>query len=75
MALRLQFLFTSSCASQSSRRGWVGAAPFLPKSLGVSTMPRPKCQCQRRFTITRAVRGFSGLAIHFANASRRPLVG
>ena len=35
-------------------------------------MPRPKCFCQRRLTITRAVIGFCGEAIHCASASRRP---
>ena len=31
-----------------------------PKSLGVVTMPRPKCCSQTRLTNTRAVSGFSG---------------
>ena len=38
-------------------------------------MPRPKCDAHRRFTITRAVRGFVGLAIHSASAVRRPVLG
>ena len=46
----------------------MGSAPRTPKSLGVATMPRPKWCCQRRFTITRAVSGLSGLATHFASA-------
>ena len=53
--------------------GMGGRFPMLPKSFGVSTSPRPKCCCQRRLTITRAVSGFQGSVSHFASAVRRPL--
>ena len=66
---------TNSSASQSSNSGWVGRAPFRPKSLGVSTIPLPKVYCQIRFTITRAVNGLSGLATHSANFTRRSCSG
>ena len=46
---------------------------MVPKSLGVATIPRPKCPCQSRLTITRAVRGWSGRTSHSARARRRPL--
>ena len=59
-------------ASQSSNSGFVGGDPRLPKSLVVATMPRPKCQCQRRLTITRLVNGFRGFVSHAAS-SNRPL--
>ncbi len=45
---------------------------MTPKSLDVATMPLPKCCCQSRFTITRAVSGLSFDAIQFASAARRP---
>ena len=51
--------------------GASGRPPLRPKSLGVSTMPWPKWWCQRRLTITRAVSGLPGSAIHFARARRR----
>ena len=38
--------------------------------MGVATNPRPKCCCQIRLTITRAVSGLVGLAIHRASSSR-----
>lgn len=48
------------------------AAPCAPKSLEVATiMPRPEWCCQRRFTITLAVKGFSGPASHCTRANRR----
>ncbi len=65
----------NSCASQSSSSGCEGFVPLRPKSLGVSTRPVPKCPCQMRFTITRAVSGFCGLAIQSASARRRSLLG
>src|SRR5437868_4327116 len=65
---------TNSDASQSSNSGCVGRAPARPKSFGVATNPLPKHSCHTRFTITRAVKGLSGDAIHSASASRRPLV-
>ena len=40
----------------------------MPKLLGVSTMPRPMCQRQRRFAITLAVIGC--LMIDSARSSR-----
>ena len=42
----------------------------MPKSLGVATMPRPKCQCQTRFAITRAGNGLRGSVSHCASSSR-----
>ena len=48
---------TNSTASQSSRRGWVGGWPWLPKSSGVVTNPRPKHICHSRLTATRTVSG------------------
>ena len=50
--------FASSAASQSSSSGWVGGLPIRPKSLGVSTSPRPKCESQARFTIRAAPYSF-----------------
>src|SRR6202030_2071136 len=61
-------------ASQSSNSGCDGASPILPKLLGVRTIPSPKWCCQMRFTITRAVNGFSGSATHSANPRRRHVV-
>jgi hypothetical protein len=61
----------NQCASQSSSSGCVGGSPIRPKSLGVRTRPWPKCCCQTRLTITRAVSGFAGLAIHCASPSLR----
>ena len=49
----------NSMASQSSSSGCDGGVPCVPKSFSVSTRPRPKYCCQTRFTITRAVSGFS----------------
>ena len=43
---------------------------MLPKSFAVETMPRPKCHCQIRFTITRAVRGCSGRVSQSARSFR-----
>ena len=42
-----------------------------PKSLGVSTMPRPKWDCQTRLTIDRQVRTFFGSLTQCASAARR----
>ena len=64
---------TSSAASQSSSSRWLGSSPIRPKSLDVPTRPRPKCPCQSRLTITRAVIGWSGRVSHSASARRRPL--
>ena len=46
-------------------------APIRPKSLGVSTSPRPKWCCQTRLTIDRQVSGFRGSVIQRARAARR----
>ena len=43
----------SSHASQSSNSGWLGGEPWVPKSLSVSTSPRPNSACQIRLTTTR----------------------
>ena len=64
---------TNSAASQSSSSWFDGRSPITPKSLGVRTMPVPIRNCQMRFTITRAVSGFSGDASQFASAVRRPV--
>jgi hypothetical protein len=63
---------TNSTASQSSSSGCVGGSPIFPKFSSVDTMPRPKCFCHSRLTMTRAVSGLSGEAIQRASASRRP---
>ena len=62
----------SSDASQSSSSGCDGGSPRTPKSLGVATIPRPKWCCQRRFTITRAVKGLLAPVSHAASAGGRP---
>ncbi len=59
-------------ASQSSSSGCVGFLPVAPKLFGLPAIAWPKCHCQMRLTITRAVSGFSGEAIQSASASRRP---
>src|SRR5690606_9817039 len=59
-------------ASQSSSRGCVGFFPVAPKLLGLPAIALPKCHCQMRLTITRAVSVLSGLAIQFTKAVRRP---
>ena len=68
-----QPLRTNSVASQSSNSGFAGRVPARPKSFGVATRPWPKCDCQTRFTSTRAVSGFDGEAIHSASVTRRPV--
>src|SRR5437660_8020839 len=70
----LSFVAIKAAASQSSSSALLGSSPLTPKLLGVLTRPVPKCWRQTRFTHTRAVSGFSGLAIQFASASRRPVV-
>jgi len=42
MAMVLQSLSAKSRASQSSRPGWLGVAPRVPKSITVVTSPAPK---------------------------------
>ena len=44
--------------------------PATPKSSGVRTRPAPKNCCQNRFTVTRAVNGFSGSTSQRAKPSR-----
>ena len=60
--------------SRASRavRGASGRSPSRPKLSGERTSPAPKCPAQTRFTMTRAVSGWSGRVSHSAN-SRRPL--
>ena len=43
---------------------------MVPKSSAFFTRPMPKTSCQKRFTVTRAVSGFSGETIHCARPSR-----
>src|SRR5437868_5728791 len=64
-------LSRNSTASQSSNSGLVGDEPLRPKSLGVLTRPRPKCDCQTRLAMERHVSGLYLLAIHSARAARR----
>src|SRR5437867_2391772 len=71
MCFTLQSFAMNSLASQSSNSGCDGLAPFAPKSLGVPTNPSPKWYCQRRLTMTLAVRGLAGSTIHLARARRR----
>ena len=59
-------------ANQSRSLWWEGLDPRTPKLSVVSTKPLPKCHLQTRFTITLAVSGFWGDAIHLANC-KRPL--
>ena len=49
--------------NQSSNSGWLGLSPRAPKLSVEETRPEPKCQCQTRFTRTRAVSGLSGRTI------------
>src|SRR5438874_5845276 len=74
IVLMLQPRATNSYASQSSSSGCDGGSPIFPKLLGVRTMPSPKWCCQMRFTMTRAVRGFSDAVSHSANPRRRQVV-
>src|SRR4051794_8050943 len=64
----------NSTASQSSIAGLVGALPLTPKSNSVGTSGVPKCRIQMWLTATRAVSGFFRSTIHFASASRRPVL-
>ena len=66
----LQPSSTNVTASQSSSSGCEGSLPCVPKSLAVSTRPRPNSCCQTRFTATRGVNGFFGSTSHSASASR-----
>ena len=60
----------NSMASQSSSSGCVGLSPWLPKSSLVCTSPRPNKASQKRFTVTRAVSGFSSLTSQRARPRR-----
>ena len=44
----------------------------MPKSFGVSTIPRAKCHCQTRLTMTRAVSGWSACVSQSASCLRLP---
>ncbi len=70
MALGLHPPDTNSVASQSSSSGCIGRSPCDPKSSLVSTMPWPKICSQYRFTVTRAVSGFSSLTSQRARPRR-----
>src|SRR3954470_5075891 len=72
IALTDQPRATNSEASQSSSSGCVGFLPIAPKLLGLPAIPRPKCPCQIRLTIDRAMMLLRGLASHSAKARRRP---
>ena len=45
----------------------------MPKSFGVTTIPRPKWYCQIRLTMTRDVSGWCGCTSQRAKAKRRPV--
>ena len=60
----------NSVASQSSSSGWTGNSPCAPKSSTVLTMPKPKYDCQKRFTATRAVSGLLRSTSQRARPSR-----
>ena len=76
MTISFCIFFTSqpvrinSVASQSSNSGWDGFSPCNPKSSVVFTKPVPKYCCQKRFTVTRAVKGWFGSTSHLARPSR-----
>ena len=57
-------------ASQSSSSGCEGSWPWLPKSSGVATIPRPKIDCHQRLIVTRAVKGCFGSVTQRASPSR-----
>ena len=59
IAFTSQPLSMNSTASQSSSSGCTGNSPCAPKSSTVLTMPKPKYDCQKRFTVTRAVSGLA----------------
>ena len=67
-----QPLSRNSTASQSSSWGCEGRWPMMPKSSVVSTRPAPKSSFHMRLTVTRAVKGFSGLTVH--SAERQAIV-
>src|SRR5262245_40535366 len=57
-------------ASQSRSSGCVGQSPCEPKFSADFTKPLPKYICQYRFTVTRAVRGWSSCTSHRAKSRR-----
>ena len=65
-----QPLSRKSTASQSSSAGCDGASLMMPKSAADFTSPVPKVSIQKRFTVTRAVSGFSFAISHCARPSR-----
>ena len=54
----------------SSRSGWLGNVPLVPKSSSVSTMPLPKQRIHVLLTVTLEVSGFFGSTSHLARSSR-----
>ena len=75
MISRCSFLIDSpssmnDCARYSSSSGFDGRSPVMPKLLGVSTRPVPKCPFQMRLTITRVAIGCLTMA---SASSSRPL--
>ena len=73
--LNFQPCWTKSAANQSSNSGCVGLPPLAPRLFGLAASGWPKCCCQTRLTMERAVNGFPGSAIQRANARRRPSSG
>ncbi len=74
--LRLHPSSANVTASQSSNSG-CACGPLAADAEVVrrATRPSPKCHCETRFTITRAVSGFFGSAIHSAQPRRRDFPG
>ena len=69
MPARYRALFSnwrnvSATNTYGNTSGWLGGVPRVPKSLAVFTRPAPKCPCQMRLTMTRAVNGFFGSVNH-----------
>ena len=60
---------TNSTASQSSRCGWLGFSPWIPKLPGVATRPWPGRSCDRWPTAD-AERGFLWLCLGLADLYR-----
>ena len=56
-------------ANSVSNAAFAGFSPCTPKSSVVFTRPIPKKVCHSRFTVTRAVRGFSRAMSHRAKPS------
>ena len=59
----------NSTANQSSNSRCAGYSACTPKSSAVFTNPIPKSACQKRFTVTRAVNGWSRSTSHLAKPS------